>query len=175
MALPASTSTSSPHCGLRVTFVRQVAGTARRDHPTSACVGHRGQAALASYTPVHAAGQADIGGDHGAFTAAPGNMSMLHRQFRHPSHGEGLLQDCGESPHVGIILDDQRNMRFSLHRVTTAVLDLHLAQDRDERGRDRGIEHVPVGLGHRTGDHEGGNVRMGVVDVGQAYVAGCPD
>jgi hypothetical protein len=31
----------------------------------------------------------------------------------------------------------------------------HLAQDSDERFRDRGIKHVPVGLGERPRDYQG--------------------
>jgi hypothetical protein len=49
--------------------------------------------------------------------------------------------------------------------------DFHLPQDRNERVWDRRIEHVPVDLGERAREHEGGNVRMKVVDMGQAHVA----
>jgi hypothetical protein len=49
--------------------------------------------------------------------------------------------------------------------------DFHLAQDGDERLRDRCIENVPVSLGERPRDHEGGDIRVKVVDMGQAHVA----
>jgi hypothetical protein len=44
-------------------------------------------------------------------------------------------------------------------------------QDGNKRAWDRGIEHVPVGLGEGTRHHEGGYVRMKVVVMGQAHVA----
>jgi hypothetical protein len=49
--------------------------------------------------------------------------------------------------------------------------DFHLPEDGDERVWHRGIEHVPVGLGESPCDHEGGDIWMEIVDVGQAHVA----
>src|SRR3712207_4414269 len=48
--------------------------------------------------------------------------------------------------------------------------DLHLLQDGDERLRDRCIKHIPVGLGEGTCDHELGDIRPKIVDMGQAHV-----
>jgi hypothetical protein len=49
--------------------------------------------------------------------------------------------------------------------------DFHLPQDGNQRLRDWRIEHVSVRLRESSRHHEGGYIRMKVVDMGQAHVA----
>jgi hypothetical protein len=52
-----------------------------------------------------------------------------------------------------------------------SLLCFHLPENGHERVWDWRLEHIPVGLGEGPRNHEGGDIRMKVVDMGQAHVA----
>jgi hypothetical protein len=48
---------------------------------------------------------------------------------------------------------------------------LHLPQNGRQRFRDGFLKHVPINLRESAGDHEGGDIRVKVIVMRQAYLA----